>query len=81
MLLAYSSSLSTLAQTQKQLETIEQQLNSDQGRATELEKRSANLVAELTDLRRQSIAIAQRTQESEGLLSQLEKKLVEKSGL
>ena len=77
MLLAYSSSLSTLAQTQKQLETIEQQLKSDQGRATELEKRSANLVAELTDLRRQSIAIAQRTQESEGLLSQLEKKLVE----
>ena len=76
--LAMAACVSALqAQTQKQLVTIEQRLITGQDRASAREKRSQSLVAELTELRRQSIDIARRTQESEALMSQLERQLVE----
>ena len=65
------------AQTQKQLESIEQRLTTGQDRASALEKRSQGLVAELAALRRQSIDMARRAQESEALMSQLERQLAE----
>ena len=70
-------SLPAYAQAQKQLESIEQRLTTGQDRASALEKRSQDLVTELSELRRQSIDIARRAQESEALLSQLERQLTD----
>ena len=72
---AYAWSLPAYAQAQKQLESIAQRLTTGQDRASALEKRSQDLVAELSELRRQSIDIARRAQESEALMSQLERQL------
>jgi septal ring factor EnvC (AmiA/AmiB activator) len=64
-------------QKQKQLNTIEQRLTTGQGRASALEKRSLSLDTELVALRRKSIEFARRAQESEALMSQLERQLIE----
>lgn len=65
------------AQDRGQLNRIEGEIKKEKGRAAELSRKSKALADEIADLRNRAIGAARATQDSESLLTRLERKLAE----
>jgi len=65
------------AQDRGKLDRIEGELKSEQGREAELSRKSKALANEIAELRQKVIGAARATQDSESLLTRLERKLAE----
>ena len=65
------------AQARDDLNRLEAEIKSEKGRAAELSKKTKALAAELAALRQKVIGAARATQDSESLLTRLERKLAE----
>lgn len=66
-----------LAQDRGKLDRIEGEIKSEQGREAELSRKSKALAEEIAELRQKVIGAARATQDSESLLTRLERKLAE----
>lgn len=77
MALVLLSPGSSTAQDRGQLNRIEGEIKKQEGRAAELSRKSKELATEIADLRNRAIGAARATQDSESLLTRLERKLAE----
>jgi len=71
------SPVNAAAQDRGQLDRIEGEIKKEEGRAAELSRKSKALAAEIASLRDRAIGAARATQDSESLLTRLERKLAE----
>lgn len=75
MALALLCPAASAAQDRSDLNRLEGEIKTQRGREAELVRKSQTLAAELAELRQRSIGAARATQDSESLLTRLERKL------
>ena len=75
MALALLCPAASAAQDRSDLNRLESEIKTQRGREAELVRKSQTLAAELAELRQRSIGAARATQDSESLLTRLERKL------
>lgn len=77
MVLAAMPPTATRAQDREQLDRLEKQIDTERGRDAELTRKLDAIAAEISELRGKVIGAARAAQDSESLLTRLERKLAE----